>query len=117
MADETADHLEEALGLIYDAISLNNKGMRANPSKEEKRRLMKRRARLEAERADLEGLLDAMADGEDIGVTPPTPEQVKAIADLTAQVEQQTRAAVTASAVLALTGQVLDLAIALTADV
>lgn len=114
--DNTRDQLETALALIYSAIHLNNDGLRANPDKPEKRKLLKRRARLEAERANLEGMVDALADGEDIDVQPPTAEQVQAIADLTGEVEQQTQAAVTASAALVLTGKVLDLAIKLTGD-
>ena len=115
MADETtADQLEAALGLVYDALHVNNVGLRSNPSKEEERKLMKRKARLEAERANLEGTLDALADGEDIDVQPPTEKQVKTIAGLTRQVEQQKQEAVTAAAALQITGKVLDLATELT---
>ena len=117
MADEsTEDQLEACLALVYGAIHVNNEGLRSNPSKEERRKLLKRRARLEAERADLEGMLDAMADGVAIDVQPPTDEQVRAIADLTGKVEEQRRAAATASAALAITGDVLTLAMELTGE-
>ena len=112
--EDTEDRLEAALALVYDAIHINNAGLRSNPSKEEKRKLLKRRARLEAERADLEGMLDALADGEALDVAPPSDQQVQAIAALTGAVEQQRNKAVTAAAALQITGQVLDLATELT---
>jgi hypothetical protein len=115
MTDETtkADNLETALALIYDAISLNNKGLRANPDKEQRRDLLLRRTRLEAERAHVESMLDAMADGKAIDVEPPTEAQMKTIAKLTGDVARQTQTAITAEAVLTTTGEVLDLAMAL----
>ncbi len=112
---DTEDHLEMCLALIYGAIHLNNEGLRSNPSKEEKRRLLKTRACLEAERADLEGILDAMADGESADVNPPTQAQVNEIARLSADVEEQRRTALTAGAALEATGAVLDLAMQVTA--
>jgi hypothetical protein len=108
------DQLEIALGLVYDAITLSNRAMRSNPSKEEKRKLIKRRARLEVERADLEGILEALADGKDIDVTPPSVEQVEAIKTLVAAVEEQRRLDVAVSETFELAGKVLDLATELT---
>ncbi len=115
MADEnTEDQMEAALALVYGAIHVSNDALRSNPSKVEKRILLKRRARLEAERADLEGMLDALADGEAIDVDAPTDQQVNDIADLTGKVEQQRRADVTIAAALEITGDVLVLATELT---
>ena len=114
--ENTEDQLEACLALVYSAIHVNNEGLRSNPSKEDKRKLLKRRARLEAERANLEGMLDAMADDIDFDVQPPTDEQVRAIADLTGKVEEQRRAAATASAAHAITGDVLTLAMEMTGE-
>ena len=105
--------LEDALALVYDAIALAQKGLRANPSKEEGRKLSKTLARLEVERADLEGLIDAMADAPE-AVQPPTPAQVESIAALIGEVANLTRANLTATAALAVASKVLDLAIDIT---
>ncbi len=115
---QPVDHeeaLEELLALIYDSISLTNKGMRANPSLVQERKLIKRLAQLEVERTDVEGLLDAIAFGDNIDVAPPTKAQVKKIATLTGKVTAETRATTTATKALKLTGDALDLAMKLTA--
>ncbi len=103
---------ENALALVYDSISVARKGLRSNPSKEEERKLNKTLLRLEAERADLEGMLDALADDEPVGVAPPTQAQVDEIATLTGEVEGLTRANLTAAGALSVASKVLALAAA-----
>ena len=111
--DDPVIALERALALVFDAIAIAQKGRRANPTKEEERKLNKTLARLEVERADLEGMIDALQN-ETADVSPPTEEHVKRIAELTGRVEQQTRMSVTAAGALAIASDVLDLAIKMT---
>jgi hypothetical protein len=108
------DAYEDALALVFDAIATNRKGLRANPSKDEKRKLNKQLARLEAERADLEAMLDAIIDGETIDVAPPTQAQVDEIASLTGQVEGWTRDNRTAAGAITVATNVLALAVEIT---
>lgn len=102
--------LERALALVYDAMAIAQKGRRANPNKEESRRLNKTLARLELERHDLEEMIDAM-EGTPADVSPPSQAEVDRIAELTGRVEQQTRTNITAAGALAIASDVLDLAI------
>jgi hypothetical protein len=116
MAESNSDPvivLESALALVFDAIAIAQKGCRANPTKDEERKLNKTLARLEVERADLEGMIDAL-ENEPADVPPPTQEHVERIADLTGRVERQTRASLTAAGALAIASDVLDLAIKMT---
>lgn len=103
---------ENALALVFDSISLARKGLRLNPSKEEERKLNKTLLRLEVERADLEAMLDALADDDPVGVAPPTQAQVDEIAALTGEVEGLTRANLTAAGALSAASKVLALAVA-----
>lgn len=103
----------DALALVYDAIALANKGLLANPSKEQERKLNKTLLRLEAERTDLMGTLIALAKKQPVGVPPPTQAQVDEIANLTGEVEGLTRANITAAGALAVASGVLDLATAI----
>jgi hypothetical protein len=112
--DDPVIILERALALVFDVIAIAQKGRRANPTKEEERKLNKTLARLEVERADLEGMIDALENNEPHDVPPPTQEQVNRIAELTGRVEQQARASVTAAGALAIASDVLDLAIKMT---
>jgi hypothetical protein len=105
--------LEKALALVFDAMAIAQKGRRANPTKEEERKLNKTLARLEIERADLEGMIDAL-ENEPVDVPPPTQEHVNRIAELTGRVEEQTRMILTAAGALAISSDVLDLAIKMT---
>lgn len=106
-------NLELALALVFDAIAIAQKGLRANPSKEEGRKLHKTIARLEIERTDLEEMIDALDNSPD-DVPPPSQEDVDRIAELTGRVEQQTRQNLTAAGAVEITSNVLDLAIKLT---
>ena len=103
-----------ALALVFDAIASANKGLFANPSKEEERKLHKALLRLEVERADLVGMLDAMADGETLDVDAPTQTEVDEIANLTGQVAGLTKANLTAAGAISVTSGVLALAMKVT---
>ena len=102
------------LALVFDAISSANKGLLANPSKEEERRLNKTLLRLEVERTDLMGMLIALANNEPVGVAPPTQAHVDEIATLTGAVENLTRANLTAAGALTVASNILALAAAVT---
>ena len=104
------DVYEDALGLVFDTIVTVKKGLRANPSKEEERKLNRRLAQLQVERADFEAMLDAIIDGETIDVAPPTQAQVDEIANLTGEVGGLTRANLTAAGALTVASKVLALA-------
>lgn len=106
---------EDALALVFRAIRATRRALNSNPSKEEERKLNKRLLRLEAERADLEAMLDAIIDGEALDVAPPTPADVENIANLTKQVAGLTKANLTAAGALNVTSKVLDLAMKVTA--
>ncbi len=108
------DVYEDALALVFDAIAAARKGRRANPSKEEERKLNKALARLEVERADLEAILDAIIVGDTVDVAPPTQEQVDEIARLTGEVGILTRANITAAGAVTVASDVLALAVAVT---
>jgi hypothetical protein len=101
--------LSDSLGLVFDAISVVGKALLNNPSKEEKRKLNIRLARLEAERAEIAAKMDAIEDGE-TAVRGPTPTQVNRIAVLTGEAEAMTAANTTVSSAMALTAKVLTLA-------
>lgn len=101
--------LGQALHLIFKGIALAEKGLEMNPSKEEERDLNATLIDLEAQRAEIQAKLDALIAKSRV-VAGPTQEQVERIAELTAQVEAQTNASVTASASVALTSRVLALA-------
>ena len=106
------DVYEDTLALVFETIVTAKQGLRANPRKEEERKLNRRLAQLEVERADLEAMLDAIIDGETIDVAPPTQEQVDEIARLTGEVGGLTRANLTAAGALTITSKVLALAAA-----
>jgi len=117
MSEDTTDIvlvLEDALSLVYDAQSLTLKGLRANPSKDEKRRLKKRLASLKLEQKDIEDLIDAYEESDDV-LPPPNPTVVSEIAALTGQVEGHRQANLTAASALEISGKVLDMAIKATA--
>ena len=98
--------LSEAFALVFDAISLVGKGLLRNPSKEQKRKLNRRIARLEVERAEIAAKMDAIEDGV-TGVKGPTATQVARIAILTAKVDKAAAASQTASAALTVSAKVL----------
>jgi len=106
--------LENALALVYDAQSLVLRGLRANPDKDEQRRLNKTLARLKVEQKDLEDLIDAYEDEPNI-MKPPPQEVVDNIAELSGKVEQEIGKNVTASRALELASGVLDMATKATA--
>ncbi len=106
------DVYEDALALVFDTSVTVKKGLRANPSKEEERKLNRRLAQLEVERADFEAMLDAIIDGETIDVAPPTQEQVDEIARLVGEIGGLTRANLTAAGALGVASEVLALAAA-----
>ena len=114
MGDPVIDY-ENALALVYDAQALVVKALRANPSKEEERRLNRRLGRLRLEETDLTAMIDALDNESDPSIQPPTDAQVQEIASLSGQVENATQANINASAALVTAGNVLDLASALTA--
>lgn len=105
---------EDALALVFDAIAAAHAARRANPSKEERRKINKLLLRLEVERADLEAMLDALIDGREIDVPPPTQAQVDRIAELTGEVETHTRNDRTAAGAVTVAAKVLDLAVEIT---
>ena len=116
MAQKTNDPiitLERALALVFDAIAIAQKGLRANPSKEEERKLIKTIARLDIERTDLEEMIDAL-ENEPTDVPPPSQADVTRIAELTGRVERETRRNLTATGAVEITSGILDLAIKLT---
>ena len=98
--------LSDALALVFDGISLAGKGLLRNPSKEQKRKLNRRIARLEAERAEIAAKMDAIEDGM-VDVKGPTDAQVTQVANLTAEVQSAAAANQTASAALTVSAKVL----------
>ena len=106
---ETYEGLSNALSLVYDALAAARKALLENPTKEQRRKLQRRIARLEAERAEISAKLDALADGE-TDVKGPTAAQVAQIAVLTREVGAMTEANLAASKVLAVTTKILALA-------
>ena len=109
MANDSYQGLSDALALVFDGISLAGKALLRNPSKEQKRKINRRIARLEAERAEIAAKMDAIEDGM-TSVKGPSATQVARIADLSAEVESAVRSNLTVSASLALTSKVLTLA-------
>lgn len=105
----TYQDLSDALSLVFDGIALASKSLLKNPSKEEKRKLLRRITRLEAERADIVAKMDAIENG-DSSVKGPTAAQVTKVADLTGKVEQMAAANFTVAGALSLTSQVLTVA-------
>lgn len=103
------DSLSDALSLVFDALAVAQKGLLKNPSREEKRKLLRRIGRLEGERAEIAAKMDALEAGA-TDVVGPTKNQVDEIAALTGEVEAMTRANLTASAALALTSRIMTLA-------
>ena len=106
MPNDSYQRLSDALALVFDGISLAGKGLLRNPSKEQKRKLNRRIARLEAERAEIVAKMDAIEDGV-TNVKGPTDAQVTHIANLTAEVEKAAAANQTASAALSVSAKVL----------
>ena len=104
--------LEDALALVFDTQALTIMALRSNLKKEDERRLNKFLARLVVEEADLISMIDALEDGGQPGIAPPTAAQVADISTLSGEVEQLTNGNLAASGVLAVSGKVLDLAIA-----
>ena len=107
---------ENALALVYDAQALTLKGLRANPDKQEERKLIKRLARLKVEEADLIAMIDALEDEPAENLPAPDPALVAEIARLSGEVEAATKRNLSAAGALAAAGKVLDLAIKLTGD-
>lgn len=101
--------LSDSMELIYDGISIANKGLLRNPDTTQRRKLNRRIARLEAELAEIGAKMTAIEDGE-TGIRGPTNAQVKLVAKLTGEVENMTRANITASKALALTSKIMDVA-------
>jgi len=99
--------LTRALNLTLDSMQLVAFALESNPSPANEIKLSRRGLALERRAAKLQAQLDAItATTQVVG---PTPGQVERMAALTAQVEQATNAALAASAVLSLTGDILDL--------
>ena len=107
---------ENALALVYDAQALVLKGLRANPDKQEERRLNKHLAKLRVEEADLIAMIDALEDEPVKDLPMPDQALVDEIARLSGEVEKATRRNVTAAGALKVAGGILDLAINLTGD-
>ena len=102
----TYQELSDSLSLVFDGIALASKALLKNPSKEQKRKLLRRIARLEAERAEIVAKMDAIENGE-TDVKGPTSAQVTKVADLTGKVEELAATNFTVAGALALTSQVL----------
>jgi hypothetical protein len=102
-------NFEKALALVEDAMEVTRNGLRANPSKEEERKLNKMLLRFGLERAALEGMITAIRSGEKTP-QPPTKAQVDAIAKLTGEVDDLTTANTTASGAISIATRVLELA-------
>ena len=99
--------LIRALDLTLASLQLAQDALDANPSPDNEIRLSRRVLDLERRAAMQQAQLDAMtADTEVVG---PSRAQVERMAELTAKVEKATNDALAASAVLALTGDVLGL--------
>jgi hypothetical protein len=94
---------------VFDAIALAEKGLLANPSVVEERKLNDTLNDLELKRAAIQAKLDAQIN-RTAPLAGPTPAQVAQVAALTSEVERRTRMAVTASGAVVLTGRVLALA-------
>ena len=108
MASDSYQGLSDALALVFDGISLAGKALLRNPSKEQKRKLNRRIARLEGERAEIAAKMDAIEDGV-ANVKGPSAAQVTRIADLSAEVESGAKSDLTASAALAVTSKVVTI--------
>jgi len=101
--------LGNLLGLTFDAIAVAEMGLRRNPSTDEARKLNQNLVELRAKRAIIRAKLTAIASASR-PVDAPTSDQVKEISALTAQVENLTNAATTASATVAFSSRVLTVA-------
>ena len=109
MPTDSYQGLSDSLLLIYDGITLARKGLLKNPDTNQRRKLNRRIARLEAEAAEIEAKMTAIEDGV-TGVRGPTDAQVNKVSQLTGEVEGMTRANITASKALALTSKIMDIA-------
>jgi hypothetical protein len=101
--------LSDALALVFDAITVAEQGLLRNPSVEEERELNEQLNDLQLKRATIRAQIDALIAGTRT-IAGPTAEQVAEISRLTGQVEALTSAATTASAAVAFTSRVLEVA-------
>ena len=101
--------LSDALSLTIDAIAITEKGLLRNPSVEDERSLNRNLAELEAKRATIKAMLNALiANTREI--EGPTNEQVEEMSRLTNEVDSLTNAALTASGAVGLSTRILSLA-------
>ena len=105
---EAYKNLGKALSLVFDGLSITGKALILTSDVEEERKLVRVQARLELERADIVAARNAILQEDTYGV--PTTDQVKEIADLSAEVEALTNQALSASTGLALVGKILSVA-------
>ena len=99
MANDTRDpylDLADALDLVFFGMATCEKALLMNPNKEEQRKLSRIQARLELERADIVAAMNAII--QQAPYPPPTAAQVAEIARLSAEVEKQTNATISVSA-------------------
>jgi uncharacterized coiled-coil protein SlyX len=99
--------LTRALNLTLDSIQIVNDALDANPSRANEIKLARRLANLERRAAKQRAQLDSITETTE--VVGPSPEQVERMAALVEKVETATNQALAASAILRLTGEVLDL--------
>ena len=99
---------ENALALVYDAQALTLKGLRANPNRQQERKLNKRLASLKVEEADLIAMIDALENEPVEDLPGPDPALVAEIARLSGLVEAETKRNLTAEGALVAAGLVLD---------
>ena len=99
--------LLDAQDLAFDTLKVARKGLVRNPSKDEKRRLLRLIARLEDEIKQIGDQIDALADQDD-AYQGPTDAEMELVADLTKQVGGLTADNITAQNALQLAGKVLE---------
>lgn len=106
--------LSQLSDLMDDAVLMIDLRLDDNPSPENRRLLWEERDRLVREKAVVESKISALLDAPVID--PPNPQQVSAMAALTAEVERALHAAQAASAALALSGRVFEIARTVSAE-
>jgi hypothetical protein len=101
--------LGRALALVFRALAVAEDALLLNPSREQERSLNETLLELEAKRAMLRAMLNALAN--DTRALPgPTTAQVTEVSLLAGQVETLTTANLTASSAIAFTSKVLVVA-------
>lgn len=101
--------LADAQEMASDAITVAEKGLNANPTREQRRILNEDILELNAKFTKLQGHLLALARGGDV-IARPTDRQLRELARLSASVDRMVNRSVSASQAVRTVGEVLELA-------